>query len=384
MDTKTLQDILIQILRFELNQTEPDASVKEQLTPEVLHSLYSLSKQHDSAHIVADFLYRQGLLTNDEISEKYNKQAMISVYRYERMKYAYEQICNTFDEASIPYIPLKGSVIRPYYPKESMRTSCDIDILVKEKDLESAIEALTRKDFRCGEINYHDVSLWTPNNVHLELHFSIQENIDTLDAVLKDAWLYAILAKGGCYAFTEEFFVFHMFAHMSYHFLSGGCGMKALADVWVMEHKMGIQYECARQLLEKAGIYRFAMEISRLVDVCFSGKEKDDFSEILLSYIIGGGVYGTVQNKIAVEKSETKNTFLYALQRLFLPYKSMITLYPMLKRLPFLLPICWIARFCKMLFGGRAARTVAELKTANNVSDKTMNSIEQMRERLGL
>lgn len=384
MDTKSLQDILIQILRFELNQTEPDASVKEQLTPEVLHSLYSLSKQHDSAHIVADFLYRQGLLTNDEISEKYNKQAMISVYRYEQMKYAYVQICNTFDEASIPYIPLKGSVIRPYYPKESMRTSCDIDILVKDKDLESAIEALIRKDFRCGERNYHDVSLWTPNNVHLELHFNIQENIDTLDAVLKDAWLYAILVKGGCYAFTEEFFVFHMFAHMSYHFLSGGCGMKALVDVWVMEHKMGIQYERARQLLEKAGIYRFAMEISRLVEVCFSGKEKDDFSEILLSYIIGGGVYGTVQNKIAVEKAETKNTFLYALQRLFLPYKSMIILYPMLKRLPFLLPICWIARFCKMLFGGRAARTVSELKTANNVSDKTMNSIEQMRERLGL
>ena len=132
----------------------------------------------------------------------------MSVYRNEQIKYAYNQICDIFNNESIPYIPLKGSVIRPYYPEESMRTSCDIDILVREENLKTAIDALVKKGFKCGERHYHDVSLFSEAHVHLELHFNIQENIDKLDAVLKDAWQYAKLTDGSKYEFTNEFFVF--------------------------------------------------------------------------------------------------------------------------------------------------------------------------------
>ena len=241
---------------------------------------------------------------------------------------------------------------------------------------------LSRRDLQ--ERDYHDVSLFSEANVHLELHFNIQENIDKLDSVLKDAWRYACLTGGSRYKFTDEFFVFHMFAHMSYHFLSGGCGIKPLMDIWIMEHKMGITYESARELLEKAGIYQFATEISKLAEICFSGEPKDEFSDTILSYIFSGGVYGTSQNKIAVKKSKSKSTLLYALQRLFMPYKDMVTLYPILHKLPFLLPFCWIARWCKMLFGGKAKHTIRELKTASTVSDDKINTLTMMRERLGL
>ena len=147
---------------------------------------------------------------------------------------------------------------------------------------------------------------------------------------------------------------------------------------------MGITYESAKELLEKAGIFQFAIEISNIAEICFSGKPKDEFSDTILSYIFSGGVYGTSQNKIAVKKSKLKSTLLYALQRLFMPYKSMVILYPILHKLPFLLPFCWIARWCKMLFGGKAKHTIRELKTANDVSDGRINTITLMRERLGL
>lgn len=384
MEVRALQDIFIKILRSELTETELDDSVKEQLTPNVVSALYSLAVCHDLAHIVASSLHKCGLKSEDAVYSEFNQKAIMSVYRNEQMKYVYAQISDTFDQASIPYIPLKGSVIRPYYPQESMRTSCDIDILVKEENLEEAIDALVRKGFKRGDRNYHDVSLFSEAGVHLELHFNIQENIDKLDAVLKDAWQYAKLTDGSQYKFTDDFFVFHMFAHMSYHFLSGGCGIKSLMDIWIMQHKMGITYESARTLLENAGIYRFAAEISNLAEVCFSNKPKDEFSDIVLSYIFSGGVYGTLQNKIAVKKSKAKSTQLYALRRLFIPYKDLITLYPILHKLPFLLPLCWIVRLCKMLFGGKAKRTIMELKTVNAVSDDKINTIMLMRERLGL
>lgn len=384
MEIKAIEDIFIKILRSELTETELDDSVKDQLTPDVVSALYSLANRHDLAYIALSSLHKCGLKNDDAVYSKLDQKAIMSVYRNEQIKYAFAQICDTFDQSSIPYIPLKGSVIRPFYPQESMRTSCDIDILVKEENLEAAIDALVQRGFKCGERNYHDVSLVSEANVHLELHFNIQENIGKLDAVLKDAWLYARLTNGSRYKFTDEFFVFHMFAHMSYHFLSGGCGIKSLMDIWIMEHKMGITYECAKELLEKASVYKFAAEISKLSEICFSGEPKDEFSDTILSYIFSGGVYGTSQNKIAVKKSKSKSTLLYAFQRLFLPYKSMVTLYPILHKLPFLLPFCWIARLCKMLFGGKAKHTIRELKTVNNVSDDKINTIILMRERLGL
>lgn len=384
MEVKAVQDIFIKILRSELTETELDDSVKEQLTPNIVSVLYSLANRHDLAFAVLSSLHKCGLTNNDEIYAKFHQKAIMSVCKNEQIKYAFAQICDTFNQASIPYIPLKGSVIRPFYPQESMRTSCDIDILIKEDYLAAAIDAMVQKGFRCGERNYHDVSLFSQANVHLELHFNIQESIDKLDAVLKDAWRYAELTDGSRYQFTDEFFVFHMFAHMSYHFLSGGCGMKSLMDIWVMEYKMGITYECARELLEKADIYRFAAEISKLANICFSGEPKDEFSDTILSYIFSGGVYGTSQNKIAIKKSKSSSTMLYALQRLFMPYKSMVILYPILHKLPSLLPFCWIARLCKMLFGGKAKHTIRELKNANNVSDDKINTITLMCERLGL
>lgn len=384
METTAVQDIFIKILRSELTETELDAPAKEQLTPNVVSDLCSLAVRHDLTYIVSSSLHKCGSKREDAVYSKLDQKAIVSVYRNEQIKNAFAKICDTFDRSSIPYIPLKGSVIRPYYPQECMRTSCDIDILVKEESLEEAIDALLQKGFKRGEKNYHDVSLFSEAGVHLELHFNIQENIDKLDAVLRDAWKYARLTDGSRYKFTDDFFVFHMFAHMSYHFLCGGCGVKSLMDIWVMKHKMGLTYECARVLLEKAGIYRFAAEISNLVESYFSDQPKDAFSDGILSYIFSGGVYGTSQNKIAVKKTKAKSTALYALRRLFLPYKDMATLYPILYKLPVFLPFCWIARWCKMLFGGKVKHTIRELKTASNVPDGQVASILQMCERLGL
>lgn len=384
MESTTLQDIFIKILRSELTETDLDASVKALLTSDVISDLYSLADRHDLAYIVFNSLFKCGLQNDNTMYSKFNQQAIMSVYRNEQMKYVYGQICDIFNEKSISYIPLKGLVIRPYYPKESMRTSCDIDILVKEENLEDAIDALVKIGFKCGDRYYHDVSLFSPANIHLELHFNIQENIEKLDVVLKDAWQYAMPTCGSQYKFTDEFFVFYMFAHMSYHFLGGGCGIKSIMDIWVMENKMNVTYECARELLEKVGIYRFAAEISKFAEICFSDEPKDEFSDTILSYILNGGVYGTFQNRMTIMKLKNKSTITYALQRLFMPYKSMLIIYPILKKLPFLLPFYWVGRFLKMLFEGKSNRALGELKVANNVTNDKINAIMNMRKHLGL
>ena len=284
MDEKEVQTILIEILYAAVNEVEKSPDVAQKITPDTLISIYRLAKKHDLAHIVSNFVYCNQIEINQEIRVKLHREELISVYRHEQMKYTFEQICSIFDEANLSYVPLKGSVTRPYYPYEHMRTSCDIDILIHEEDLESAISCLESNGYRCGNKHYHDVSIYSPNKIHLELHFSIQENIDYLDVVLKEAWQYAVLSKGCRYDFSKEFFVFHIYAHMAYHFLSGGCGIRSLLDIWVMEHKMNASYLCAKDLLEQAGIYRFASEMSNIANKCFTENTQDDFSELFSTF----------------------------------------------------------------------------------------------------
>jgi hypothetical protein len=319
------------------------------------------------------------------LREKLQREELLSIYRHGRMKYSFDEICETFDKIGISYIPLKGAVIRPYYPYETMRTSCDIDILIHECDVKTAIYELESKGYRCESRNYHDVSLYSPENIHLELHFNIRENMSSLDSVLDEVWSYTEVTDGGRLTLKKEFFVFYMYAHMAYHFTAGGCGIRSLMDVWVVEHKMGFTYECAEELLKRARIYRFAEEMSALANKCFADNVLDGFSEKILEYIYRGGAYGSLENKVAVATDGDKvGPVRYALGRLFPPRSMMVVSYPVLKKAPYLLPFCWIARCIKAIFNGKSRRFSSELTYVRETTEERRAEIKEMRSRLGL
>ncbi len=95
------------------------------LTDEELVKLYKLSKSHDLAHLVGDALIKNDLIGDGEVKAKFQKQMKLAVYRYEKINYELGRLRKVLNEAEIQFIPLKGSVIRQYYPKPWMRTSCD-------------------------------------------------------------------------------------------------------------------------------------------------------------------------------------------------------------------------------------------------------------------
>ena len=377
---KEIQDILIKILYYTVNETSGDTSFHEKFTSNVVTKVYRLAKKHSLEHLVSRYLFENEIPLEATLKEAFKSASIITAYKYERMKYAYNEICTAFDEVGIPYIPLKGSVLRSYYPEEDMRTSCDIDVLVHEDHIESAIRLLEEINYRKGEPNYHDVPLYAPNGTPLELHFNILENMDCLDVVLKDAWKYAELIDGSKYAFRKEFFVFHMYAHMAYHFFSGGCGIRSLMDIWIMEHNMGVDYKCAETLLKKAGIFNFAKEMSFIANRCLSDF---DFSDQVLTYIWRGGVYGSKRNQIAVQMGMNGGTLAYVLKRIFLPYRTMIISYPILKTIPLLLPICWMHRGIKAIINRKKTRLVTEFACVNQISKNELDEITEICMRLG-
>ena len=385
MKEKELHHLLTEILCFALGECESGAKLLDSLTSEKVEDLYDLAKKQDVAHILFRFIHNNNVKADPALLEKLQREELLSIYRHGRMKYSFDEICDTFDKAGVSYLPLKGAVIRPYYPYETMRTSCDIDILIRESDVKQAVEELENKGYRCESRNYHDVSMYSPDNVHLELHFNIRENMSELDAVLDEVWAYAESTGGSRHALKKEFFVFHIYAHMAYHFKSGGCGIRSLMDIWIMEHKMNASYKFAEELLQRAGIYRFAEEMSALANKCFTDNTTDEFSEKVLEYIYRGGIYGSLENKVAVATHGKKiNSAKYIIGRLFPSYKLMVGPYPVLKKAPYLLPFCWLARCIKAIFDGKSKRFSSELTYVGEVSEQKGAEIMEMCSRLGL
>ena len=231
---------------------------------------------------------------------------------------ALQKIESTLNGAEIPYIPLKGAVLRNLYPVPEMRTSSDIDVLVHEEDLARAVEVIEENtDFKMERKAYHDISMLS-KSVHLELHFSIKENDEKLDRVLSQAWEYAVHTENSRYEFTPEFQVFYVVAHMSYHFLHGGLGVRPFLDLWLLKNKTEFDEEKVMALCRQCGILKFYEECCNLTDVWFGESEHSVTTEMLEEFCLSGGVFGNLEFKNAARQRKRRG-MMYIFSRIFPP-----------------------------------------------------------------
>ncbi len=382
-----IADVLFSLLRFEITGEALSEEVKSSIDSVMLFDLYKLSKAHDLAHLVEDALSKIGVTSDDDILKAYKKQKMLAIYRNEILEAHQQSIKGAFQKAKVPFVPLKGAVIKKYYPQEWMRTSCDIDILVREDDLEKAIDAL-KEDFWSveGKKNYHDISLYSKNGVHLELHFNIKEKIKTIDAVLEKVWDYSALKQGSEFEFvmTNEFFLFHQLSHISYHFVTGGCGVRTLLDLWILMNKLEYDKSRLRQICAQAKIDVFYDNILSLIDVWFNKRQHSIVTQKMEDFILSGGIYGTAQNKIKVSQAKGVGKVSRVLKRIFMPYDSLKIKYPVLERCKFLTPLFEVVRWLDLAFKGRFRSLVKEYQIGDSIPQDEVNNTESLLKEIGL
>ena len=173
--------------------------------------------------------------------DMFYKQLLMSAMRYEAMNAELIKVCNAFEQAEIAHMPLKGSVMRQYYPEPWMRTSGDIDILVHIEDIDRALDIIINNlNYKNTGKTLHDLELLSPNGVHLDLLFdTVEESYSgNANAVLKNIWDYAVLKEATKYLYvlSDGMFYFYHVAHMAKHFEEGGCGIRFFLDMWLLNN----------------------------------------------------------------------------------------------------------------------------------------------------
>ena len=353
------------------------------LSDEELKALYKLSKLHDLAHLIGNALIKNKLISEGKVKSAFEKELYTAVFRYESINYELGNIKKILSENEIPFIPLKGSVIRKYYPEPWMRTSCDIDILVHEENIDKAVKALIENGYTKERKNYHDVSLYSAGGVHLELHFSILESKENIDKVLSRAWDHAERKDGFEYSFTNEFFLYHNIAHASYHFIGGGCGVRPFIDLFILLEKLQYNVEKLNKLLIEAGIKTFADKMEELSKVWFDGRGHTEITEKMQDFVLTGGVYGSMEQHAAMEQTKD-GKFRHMLTRIFMPYSSLATYYPNLKKCPILLPFYQICRWFRILFCGGSKKAIHEMKVIADTDKTKVDTVRRLIDELGL
>lgn len=383
-----MEKVLFALLRSAICGAPVDNEIKAACTPEMLDAVYALAERHDLAHLVGQAVSKLKL-PESEAGKKCKNAAMVAFYRYAQIQYEYQRICDLLETEKVPFIPLKGSVLRSYYPEPWMRTSCDIDVLVKEANLDAAVKVLQEGlAYNLQGKSGHDVSLFSPGGVHLELHFTVieDERLPATQKVLSRYWEDSVPVEGKVFqrAVSDEMFYFYHIAHMAKHMENGGCGIRPFLDIWVLNNRVTHDTAARNALLENGGLLTFARAAEELTGVWFSGNKETVQSLCFGRFILDGGVYGSLENMVALRQTKKGSRGKYLLSRIFVSYGVLKQYFPVLEKHKWLMPFCQVARWLKLLFGGKLGSSVREAKVNASLSPEEIQTTRDMLDYLGL
>ena len=205
-----------------------------------------------------------------------------------------------------------------------------------------------------------------------------------MDAVLKDVWEYTEKSEGHKFIETNDYFVFHHIAHMAYHLLAGGCGIRPFVDLWILKRHDFFNEATVEEFCKKTKIYDFYKAINALIKVWFEGAEHVEITEKLEKYILTGGAYGYFPNNAAAYTVRNGGKLKYLFSIAFPPGRNMKAIYPAVGRHPVLLPAYYIYRLFEKTLGKNNQSAKKKYNIIKEQDSKFINEVASLIKELKL
>ena len=372
------QEKLIEILRAELTGTD-EADISG-LFDQELAAIYHLAKAHNLSSMAGDFMSRHGVTNRVILRDMAYAQTNV-----EKQEKTLAEITKALSEAGIPFLPLKGIVMRRLYPKPWMRLSGDIDILIKEADKKRIYDIFTNQLQYRLESTLDEDHFITKEGISIDISTQLRAplSMDPDGSLFSDIWDYADTAK--IPAELDDAMLYAVtIGHIAKHLPQGGCGINHVMDVWVLNHAETLtedQKLKRETVIKEKHLDKLEKAIRMLSEKWFSNTDTGYDTE-LEKYILSGAAHGTINNKVSViGAGQNKSRYLFT--RIFEPYDYLITLFPELKGKKWLTPYYEVKRWILRLKSGRSTAIKKELSAI--LKEDTKNSgVSKMMKRLGL
>lgn len=327
--------------------------------------IFSLADKHMIANMIWYSVDKLKSKPETELWKKWTETKNKAIVKDITQRSEYKKIIKAFDKKQIRCMPVKGIFMKKMYPKSDFRTMSDIDILIDAENANKSGNIMRSLGYICESAGktHHDVYFKAPV-MNIEIHRELFSDFSRKNffQYYKDVFIKAEKIDGYEFAYkmTDEEFYIYALAHFYKHYSGGGSGIRSVMDIYVLNHSIyeKLDKQSLNRKLKKLKLLNFRNEMTDLSEMWF-GKNKGTTELIKLSdYIIGSGTYGTLSNRINNEIKE-KGKIGYFIYSAFLPLSYMKEKYPVLNKVPFLLPLFWLWRLIASMI---TKRNVIKLK----------------------
>ena len=259
---------------------------------------------------------------------------------------------------------MKGYYLRNLYPKNDYRFMSDIDILIHKADREKAYQVMQQLGYSGGHGNYGNVDDYKKGRfLHVELHHDIininYSSINKLFSVwydyYQDIWERAFIEKGyECRLNWSDFYIY-MCVNFAKDYMMKGTGVRSALDFYLFRQKYGdsLDFKYINKELVKLNIKEIEQEIVKIAERWFGTGFTDGADTHMSSKLIIDGIYGSINQNFSnrykmmtkgVQSTVVKKIVFFG-RRAFPALKLMRYSYPILNRMPFMLPLFWLVRW---------------------------------------
>ena len=271
----------------------------------------------------------------------------------------FTKITAAFTENKINFLPLKGFTYKALWKNPAHRTMSDMDIYFHPDDfprLDPLLKSMGyAQDHECEvHVNYEKKPF-----VKIEAHRKFESNGR---APSFDNWT---AKSDNPYWHVMDHYQFLLFnaEHAKRHYEKGGCGMRVVFDLYLYMKRFDSEIDVTtlEKTMSENGMLDFFRMLLNLADYWFGGKKPDEELKKTAYFVATGGTYGTQENSISYGVTK-KGKLGYILSRVFPSFHHMKNRYPILRKLPFLLPVMYVVRFVVSIFNGRNGTELRGIK----------------------
>ena len=326
-----------------------------------LEHLFRAAGRHMLTGIVGYALEAAGV--QDHAFRQANRKAIRKVALFDTERAA---VFAEMEAAGIWYMPLKGCVLKEYYPKVGMRQMSDNDVLFdagRADDVRTIMDQMGYSAEYFGQGN-HDVYHKEPV-CNFEMHRSLfgEGHEDKLREYYQNVKDRLVKDEGNQYGFhfTPEDFYIYITAHEYKHYSASGTGLRSLLDIDVYLKSVSLDMAYVEGEMRKLGIAGFEKANRSLALHLFGGEKLSEEEQEMLDYILFSGTYGTVAHRIENSmRNHGWNRLQYMMHRFSVPisrknkeYDSYASAYPIFYKHKILLPALLVYRPVRAMLEGR-------------------------------
>ena len=325
-------------------------------------------------------------------------------------EYEFQSLLDDMEKDGIDCLPMKGWIMRNYYPDPLMRSMGDLDVLIKDMDSHKMQEWIESKGYilENNKNPVHD-EYQKPPYVLVELHrtlidinYLVELQTEWIDQLVERVWDEQNLTKETNHIYQlrdEDFYIYHLL-HFYKHFMYAGSGIRPLVDIYIFLKKKekSLDRVYLQQQLEHLKLSTFAEKMEQLAFACFDGQvlqERIAIEDIrqIVAYLTDVSTYGDeATSKIAAVVSQGTGSFAgdiltARIKKCFPPRQALQQRYPKLRDHPWMLPFYWVIRAARIIFLERHKVYEMGKKTNELIkikSTETYNEIENVFRLIGI